>query len=401
MVQIKPFVVEEWMDRLETTPGALNIAETCCESVSIQELTQLSTEKSAAGPLDITTRRMTYGAIYGSETTRQQIANLYDNDVSGPLPSDQIILTQGAILANFLTLFTLVGPKDHVVCVYPTYQQLYEVPKSLGADVTLWKLSSENGYIPDVRELESLVRDNTKMIIINNPNNPTGATIPLPVLENIVAFAKLRNIIVMADEVYRPLFHSLSEGESMPPSILSLGYDKTISTGSMSKAFSLAGIRLGWIASRDLEVIEAVKNARNYTTISVSQLDDRVAGYALSDAVRPNLLKRNTDLARNNLELLDAFVRKHSLLCSWVKPTAGTTAMIRFEKNGKPVRDDEFCLEVLKETGVLIMPGSTCFGDGTDFEGHMRFGYVCRTEVLKTGLEKLGRYLENFSQVVA
>ncbi|KAK1656959.1 aspartate aminotransferase [Colletotrichum godetiae] len=393
MVQIKAFEVEEWMDRLETTPGALNIAETCCESVSIKELTELSIDKSAAGPLDIATRRMTYGAIYGSEKTRQQIANLYENDVSGSLPSDQVIITQGAIVANFLTLYTLVGANDHVICVHPTYQQLYEVPKSLGAEVSLWKLKSANGYVPDVRELQELVRENTKMIIINNPNNPTGVTTPKHVLEDIVAFAKSRNIIVMADEVYRPLFHSLPAGESMPPSILSLGYERTISTSSMSKAFSLAGIRLGWIASRDPEIIKAVKSARNYTTISVSQLDDQVAGYALSDAVRPNLMHRNIELARTNLQILDDFVKRHQSICSWVKPTAGTTAMIGFQVGGKPVQDDEFCLAVLEKTGVLIMPGSTCFGEGVDFKGQMRFGYVCRTEVLKEGLERLSVYL--------
>ncbi|KXH29179.1 aspartate aminotransferase [Colletotrichum simmondsii] len=394
MVQIKAFEVEEWMDRLETTPGALNIAETCCESVSIKELTELSSDKSAAGPLDIASRRMTYGAIYGSEKTRQQIANMYANDVSGSLPSEQVVITQGAIVANFLTLYTLVGENDHVICVYPTYQQLYEVPKSLGADVSLWRLKAENGYIPDIRELQDLVRENTKMIIINNPNNPTGVTTPKHVLEDLIAFAKSRNIIVMADEVYRPLFHSLPVGESMPPSILSLGYDRTISTSSMSKAFSLAGIRVGWIASRDPGIIEAVKSARNYTTISVSQLDDQVAGYALSDAVRPNLINRNIELARTNLEILETFIKKHQSICSWVKPTAGTTAMISFRRGDEPVRDDKFCLEILKETGVLIMPGSTCFGEGVDFKGQMRFGYVCRTEVLKEGLERLSVYLE-------
>ncbi|KAK1724289.1 hypothetical protein CaCOL14_012772 [Colletotrichum acutatum] len=366
MVEIKAFEVEEWMDRLETTPGALNIAETCCESVSIKELTELSSDKSAASPLDIATRRMTYGAIYGSEKTRQQIANLYAHDISGSLLRDQVVITQGAIVANFLTLYTLVGANDHVICVYPTYQQLYEVPKSLGAD----------------------------MIIVNNPNNPTGVTTPKNVLEDLIAFAKSRNIIVMADEVYRPLFHSLPVGESMPPSILSLGYDRTISTSSMSKAFSLAGIRVGWIASRDPEIIEAVKSARNYTTISVSQLDDQVAGYALSDTVRPNLINRNIELARTNLEILETFVKKHQSVCSWVKPTAGTTAMIGFRRGDEPVRDDEFCLEVLEKTGVLIMPGCTCFGEGVDFKGQMRFGYVCRTEVLKDGLEKLSVYLE-------
>ncbi|KAF6816098.1 aspartate aminotransferase [Colletotrichum sojae] len=338
--------------------------------------------------------KLTYGAIYGSEGLRQNIANLYRDDASGPLPSDQVVPTQGAIVANFLLLYTLVGPGDHVICLYPTYQQLYEVPRSLGAEVSLWKPKAEDGYVPDVHELDKLVRENTKMIIINNPNNPTGATTPKPVLMDVVAFAKARNIIMMADEVYRPLFHSLPDGEEAPPSILSLGYDKTVSTSSMSKSFSLAGIRLGWIASRDHSIIEAVKSARNYTTISVSQLDDRVAIYALSDEVRLNLLKRNMELAKMNLEILESFVNKHPAVCYWVKPTAGTTAMVGFRRHGRPVKDDEFCLEVLDKTGVLVMPGSTCFGDGNEFEGQMRFGYVCNTDVLKAGLQKLGKYIE-------
>lgn len=232
------------------------------------------------------------------------------------------------------------------------------------------------------------------MIIINNPNNPTGATTSGDVLQKIVDFARSRNIIVFADEVYRPLYHSLPAGTPEPPSILSLGYDRTVSTSSMSKAWSLAGVRVGWIASRDTEVLSAVESARNYTTISVSQLDDRVAGYALSDAVRPGLLQRNLEMARTNVALLEKFIQEHSDTCSWVKPTAGTTVLVKFERGGRPVKDAEFCLELLKETGVLVMPGSTCFGNGEDFEGCMRFGYVSSTEVIKEALEKLGTYLK-------
>jgi aspartate/methionine/tyrosine aminotransferase len=232
------------------------------------------------------------------------------------------------------------------------------------------------------------------MIIINNPNNPAGATIHEHVLQSIVDFAKARNILVFADEVYRPLFHSLPTGTSAPPSILSFGYEHTVSTSSMSKAWSLAGVRVGWIATRDTEVLKAVESARNYTTISVSQLDDAVAGYALSNAVRPGLLSRNLDLAKTNCDLIEEFVKEHADICSWVKPTAGTTAFVRFQRGGRPVQDGEFCLEILEKAGVLVMPGSTCFGDGQDFEGYMRFGYVCSTEVLKEALEKLGAYLK-------
>lgn len=299
------------------------------------------------------------------------MAALYKTSNAVPLSTDKILITQGAIVANFLFLYTLLGPGDHAVCVYPTYQQLYGVPQSLGAEVSLWKLRRDNGYVPDVTELESLVKSNTKMIILNNPNNPTGATIPKTVLSSIVEFARARDIIIVCDEVYSPLYHSPPSEADIPPSILSFDYEKTVSTGSMSKAWALAGIRLGWVASRDKGIIDAVAAARDYTTISVSQLDDQVAGYALSDAVRPALIKRNLDLARTNLSLLQGFVDGHSGVCSWVKPTAGTTAFIQFANGGKPVDDVAFCLDVLDKTKVMFLPGSKCFGHDQDFKGYV------------------------------
>lgn len=232
------------------------------------------------------------------------------------------------------------------------------------------------------------------MIVINNPNNPTGVAIPTAIVQAVVDVAKERGIIVFADEVYSPLFHSLPDGTEDPPSILSMGYEKTVVTGSMSKAFALAGIRLGWIASRDKSIIEAVSSARDYTTISVSQLDDQVASYALSDAVRPSLLRRNMNLAKTNLALLDAFVQKYSSTCSWAKPTAGTTAFVQFRKQGRPINDGEFVLDVLDKTKVLFLPGTPCFGHGKDFNGYVRIGYACHTEILEEGLQKLGGYVE-------
>ena len=233
------------------------------------------------------------------------------------------------------------------------------------------------------------------MIIINNPNNPFGSCIPESGLREIVDFAKARNIIVLADEVYRPMFHSLPEGQKPPPSILSLGYEQTISTCSMSKAYSLAGIRVGWVTSRSTQIIEAIASARNYTTIAVSQLDDQVASYALSDSVRPHLIKRNIKLAQTNRSLLDNFINKYAAVCSWSKPVAGTTAMVQFRtKDGVPVEDGDFCLDALKESKALMMPGCICFGSGEDFKGYMRIGYVCSTEALAAALERLGEYLE-------
>lgn len=149
------------MNKYETTPGVLNIAETCCASVSVNDLIGLSTDKSAKSPLDTDTK-LTYGPIRGSNTLRSRIAALCSGD-STQIDVDDVIVTSGAINANFLTLYSLIGPGDHVVCVYPTYQQLYSVPTCLGAQVDLWKLREKDGFRLNVNDLLDLIRENTKV----------------------------------------------------------------------------------------------------------------------------------------------------------------------------------------------------------------------------------------------
>ncbi|KAH8588687.1 putative aspartate aminotransferase [Bisporella sp. PMI_857] len=394
MVKIEPFDVEQWMDKYEITPGVLNIAETCAASISIDDLVGLCEDPNVKPPLNTSTK-LTYGAIRGSDTLRGRLSALYSARTASPLSAENILITPGAIAANFLLLYTLIGPEDHVICMYPTYQQLYAVPKSLGAEVSLWRLQKDKKYIPDVKELDSLVKENTKMIIINNPNNPTGATTPKSVLQELVNFAKERDIIVLSDEVYRPLFHGISPADQeFPPSLLSLGYSRTIVTGSMSKAYSLAGIRIGWIATREQGITEAIASARDYTTISVSQLDDQVASYALSQSVLHALLKRNIQLAKDNVAFLDEFVKEHGWLCSWVKPTGGTTAFIRFQRKGKPLDDVQLCIDLIEKTKVMVLPGSKCFGE--EFKGFVRIGFVCETAVLQEALKKLALYIEEY-----
>ena len=247
--------------------------------------------------------------------------------------------------------------------------------------------------MPEMAELKGLVTDKTKLIIINNPNNPTGATIPKSVLQEIVDFAKERNITILSDEVYRPLFTDMSPvNPEYPPSIINMGYKNTIVTGSMSKAYSLAGIRLGWIASRDSSIIEAISTARDYTTISVSQLDDQVAQYALNQSVLHSLLGRNIRLAKTNLAILDNVVSKHKGTIEWVKPNAGTTALLTFKKeNGKLVDDETLCKDLLEKTKVMLVPARRCFGE--EFGGAVRIGYVCETAVLEEALGKLDKYI--------
>lgn len=195
--------------------------------------------------------------------------------------------------------------------------------------------------------------------------------------------------------MYRPLFHSTTADEGIPPSLLSLGYEHTIVTGSMSKAYSLAGLRVGWIASRNRDLIETFASARDYTTISVSRIDDAIASHALAPACLPNLLKRNIELARKNVDILEKFIESHRWACDWIKPRAGTTAFVRFSKDGKPVDDVAFCEILLEKTGVMFVPGKACFGGNEDFAGYVRVGFVNETDVLANGLEALKAFMQN------
>ena len=367
-----------------------NIAETCCASLSIDQLRELSEDKERQ-VID-TSKILNYGAIRGSEELRANLARLYSAKVSTPLSPDNILTTPGAIQANYLTAYTLVGPGDHVICHYPTYQSLFEVPKQLGAEVDLWKARPENKWIPIMDELKALIKPNTKLIIINNPNNPTGAVLGKSFLQELIDIATEKNIIILGDEVYRPLFHSIGPmDKEFPPSLLSMGYNNVIVTGSMSKAYSLAGIRIGWIASRNPELIEQIASARHYTTISVSQFDEQVAAYALHPSTVHSLLARNIQLAKTNLALVERFVLKNDDECEWVKPAAGTTAFIKIHRDGKPVDSVDFCKKLLEKTGVLFVPGSQSFGE--EWKGYVRVGFVNQTEIVKDGLDEAARFV--------
>ena len=160
MVHIAPFTVEQYMGKYENTPGVINIAESCADSVSIDDLVRLSKDPQRS-PLD-TALKLTYGSVLGSKELRKYVAAHCSHEAT-QLSADDVIISQGAIGANFLALYTLIHPGDHVICVYPTYQQLYEVPQSVGAEVSFWRLREEEGFAHNIQDLKSLIKDNTKV----------------------------------------------------------------------------------------------------------------------------------------------------------------------------------------------------------------------------------------------
>jgi aspartate/methionine/tyrosine aminotransferase len=283
-MKIKDFGVERWMDLYENQ-CTYNLAETCVESLTIDQLLTLAGKQDTI--LDeLRPLRLTYGAIEGSTRLREAIASMYTRQAP-----DNLIVTHGAIGGNALVYQTLVEPGDTVISVLPTYQQHYSIPESYGADVRILKLREENGFLPDLAELRSLVNDKTRLIAINNPNNPTGSLMDEKFLADIAGIARSCGAYVLCDEVYRG---TDQVGNGYTASIADI-YERGISTGSMSKTYSLAGLRLGWIAGPK-ELIRAVAIHRDYNTISVGMIDDHFASIALEN--RAAILARNHDIVR-------------------------------------------------------------------------------------------------------
>ena len=371
-MHIKPFAVEEWMNAYET--GAkYNIAETCVDSVSLDELFELAGEDKDAFLSSFSSRRLTYGDIMGSDSLKEGISKLYRTIK----PSD-IVPTHGAAGANHHVFCSLISPGDHVISIMPTYQQLYSIPASIGADVDIMHLRQDNAYLPDLDELNSLVRKDTKLICINNPNNPTGALMSKELLFSIIDIARSVGAYILCDEVYR----HLTQEDIWCESIVDL-YEKGISVGSMSKVFSLAGLRMGWIATHDEEALSAFISHRDYDLISCGMFDDAVSSLALKHSDK--LLERNRKIVRDNLRILDEWV-KDSEHFFYTKPQAGTTALVYYDMD---IPSYDFCRKLYDETGAFVTPGA-CFEE----EHSMRIGYGSDTETLKEGLKAISRFTE-------
>ena len=305
------------------------------------------------------------------EALRSGISKLYHT-----IKADEVVLTHGAAGANHHVFCSLISAGDRVVSIMPTYQQLYSIPEAIGADVAIMHLKQENDYLPDLNELKSLVTPETKMICINNPNNPTGALMSKELLESIVEIARGVGAYILCDEVYR----HLTQEDEWCESIVDL-YEKGISVSSMSKVFSLAGLRMGWIATHDEAARKAFLSHRDYNLISCGMFDDAIASIALrhSDV----MLKRNQRIVRENLAILDDWIKENPHFF-YTKPKAGTTALVYYDFD---IPSYEFCKRMYHETGAFVTPGD-CF----EQPHSMRVGYACDVNTLRDGLAAVTKF---------
>jgi len=368
---IEPFKVEIWMNEWETR-CTYNLAETCVASITIEELLALS-GRNEGDLSELLPMKLTYGDIEGSDRLRTAISKLYANTSIA-----DITITHGTIAANMLVHKGLVERGDRVVSIVPTYQQHYSIPRSIEADVATLSLQASDGFLPDLDRLRSVVTPETKLIAFTNPNNPTGALIERPMLEAIADIADSVDAYLLCDEVYRG---TGQVGDGMVPSIVDI-YDKGISTAGMSKVFSLAGLRVGWVVA-PRELTEKIMIHRDYDTISVGMINDHFAAMALENADK--VLARSQAITRENLAILDSWIKNEPRV-DWVKPRAGTTAMLKLDI---PMSSREFCIDLLEKTGVMLTPG-----DAFDMEGYVRIGYANEREILEAGLSEMSTYLK-------
>jgi aspartate/methionine/tyrosine aminotransferase len=213
-------------------------------------------------------------------------------------------------------------------------------------------------------------------------------------LEQVVALAQKNNIVVFSDEVFSPLFHT----NDRPPPLVSLGSPLTLSTGSLSKAYALPGIRIGWVVSQDKEIIHRVSVLRDYTTISVSLLDDSVAAFALSKEVLPRLMERNLQLFAESITLLDGFVKRNTQRCRWTKPKGSGVAFVQILNKDKSASDDlVFSKKLVEEAGIAVIPGSYSFAEegANDLKGYLRIE-IGSPERLREALVALEEFIHRY-----
>ena len=367
-MKINDFKLEVYFGKYEFTAPYL-LTQSDCESMDVAEL--LKYEPGAEEMLMHSW--LGYTEVPGSPELRSLVSKLYSN-----IKEDEILMHTGAQEAIFDYMNVMLEKGDHVICMFPVYQSLYEVAHSEGLEVCPWNLKhTEQGWSIDFDELESLIRPNTKLIAVNTPNNPTGFTFKEEELKRLCSIAEKHGIYIFADEVYR----GLDLDGARKPWVADL-YDKAISLGVMSKAYGLAGLRIGWVATRDKATLEKMTKFKHYLSICNSRPSEILTVVALKHG--EEILLRNRNIILDNLAIADKFFTKYRHLFQNNKPQSGPIAFHKIKIN-QPI--DLFCEELVQKSGVLLLPASIYSYEGQFF----RMGYGRKS--FAESMERFEQYL--------
>ncbi len=344
-MKLKPFRLERYFARYEfTAPYLLCCSD--CESLSVGDLLRL--EQNAQE--ELSSLWLGYTAALGGPELRTEIALLYQNISAG-----EVLVHSGAEEAIFNFMNVVLEAGDHIIIHTPYYQSLAEVALSIGAEVTEWKGNPDQAWELDLQFIADNVTDRTKVVVVNFPHNPTGYLPDAEFLHELSNLSDQLGFLVFSDEVYRGLEYDPAEHL---PSFAEIN-ERAVSLGVMSKTYGLAGLRIGWVATRNKELLGKLAAFKDYTTICNSAPSEYLATLALRH--RHTIVDRNMEIIRRNLGLLAPFFSRHQDFFVWQEPKAGPIAFPRYL--GKSV--DQFCDALVRHAGVLLLPG-TLYGDEYD-----------------------------------
>jgi len=356
-LRIKPFRLERWLlEKAEIDLGGGGVAKLALGEVM---------DEFPRGQL------MKYGRTDGGERLKDQISDWYEG-----IEHDRILVTSGTSEANLLVNYTLLEPGDSYLTENPQYEQTTRFVESMGVKTEEFQLN-EPQWRPDLEELAQKTTKKTRIIFIDNPNNPTGALLTQQEMKTICEIAEDADAYVHCDNALR------GSELNRKPALTPLPYcEKAIVTGSISK-LGATSPRIGWVIA-DKETIKECWNTKDYTTLGHSGFGEVIAEKILS--MRRELVSRNLAINRKNIQTLRGWVNKHPTQVSMTSPEAGFTGFPRYELK---IHSEQLCRELLDKKKTMLSPGSF-FGK----EYHLRINTGANNETLREGLARLGDYME-------
>ena len=363
--RFQPFELERIMSRWEQAVE-YNLSESGVHPVVLRELVEDPAEVE-----ELLSTELNYPQVNGTVELRERIAALYP----GATP-DNVLVTAGCIEANFITVQTLLAPGDEMVVMLPNYMQIWGLGHNFGLRVKTFHLREERGWTPDLDEVNEAISEETKLIAVCNPNNPTGHILTPASMDSLVAAAERVGAWLLADEVYSGA-ERLTDAQT--PSFWDR-YDKVLAMGSMSKAYGLPGLRIGWVVA-PADTIDDLWARHEYTTISTAMLSNKLAAIALSPDVRPRLIQRTRDYIRRGFPILDGWLESHEATFSLVPPQAAAIAFVRYHLD---VNSTEMVNRLIHEKSVLIAPG-----DHFGMDHHLRISYGLPPDYLEAALGRI------------
>jgi aspartate/methionine/tyrosine aminotransferase len=371
-MNIEPFAMERMQSTFENVVD-INLSESGVHPLRVGEIVDDSEAR-----LQLLNEPLRYTQSNGTVPLREAIAAMYPGATPG-----HVQVTNGGSEANYIATWNLVERDDEVVLMTPNYMQTWGLARAFGGRVRTWPLmkgGSPGAWRVNGDALDDLVSPRTKLIVVCNPNNPTGARVEAPDLDRIAASAARHGSWVLSDEIYRGAERDGIETPSMWGR-----YDRTIVTSGLSKAYGLPGLRIGWIVG-PTPLIDSLWSYHDYTTISPSALGDFLAQRALQPGRRASLLARTRSILGANFPVVAGWLDAHGDLFTYVPPDAGAIVYVHYHH---PMNSTDLVNRLRVQKSVLVVPG-----DHFGMDGYLRIGFGEETSALGEGLRRLHELIE-------